>query len=345
MLLFLSFEGYAGFQIKGQLNLSEEWQSQVFLSTINKLDDYYSANPEDIIQVGYVQEDGSFSISGNNLPPEDRFYRLYTIKKDNSEFDACLYGEDHNFIHLILNNNTEVEVHTDPDHFAPFGNYSVIGNSPNVGLQRLSTLIYPSFYFHKIKFHSELQFSQEKLNRDLFEFADTCQQSLVALAAIINTDMDKYYPIEENRYSELGQQLQETMPGHNYTRDYFRKINYHKGDSAEAHLPIWVFLMFGAFACFFIWAVATINSLKKKIATIPKTAPSTPTPIKPQFTPQEEKILQLILEEKSNKEIAATLFIELSTVKTHINKLYSKLGAKNRAEAKLIARKTNLQTQ
>jgi len=56
------------------------------------------------------------------------------------------------------------------------------------------------------------------------------------------------------------------------------------------------------------------------------------------LTSQEIKILQFIQQGKSNKEIAAELFIELSTVKSHINKLYSKLKVKNRREAAQMAK-------
>jgi len=55
------------------------------------------------------------------------------------------------------------------------------------------------------------------------------------------------------------------------------------------------------------------------------------------LTSQEVKILQFIQQGKSNKEIAAELFIELSTVKSHINKLYAKLKVKSRKEAVQMA--------
>ena len=45
---------------------------------------------------------------------------------------------------------------------------------------------------------------------------------------------------------------------------------------------------------------------------------------------QELAIKNLILEEKSNKEIAAELFISVSTVKTHITSIYQKLQVINR---------------
>ncbi len=47
---------------------------------------------------------------------------------------------------------------------------------------------------------------------------------------------------------------------------------------------------------------------------------------------QERTIQYLILEGKSNKEIAGELFISLSTVKTHITNIYSKLQVSSRKE-------------
>jgi len=51
------------------------------------------------------------------------------------------------------------------------------------------------------------------------------------------------------------------------------------------------------------------------------------------LTERELSILQLITEGKSNKEIAAISYVEVSTVKTHINNIYSKLGLSSRREA------------
>jgi DNA-binding CsgD family transcriptional regulator len=52
------------------------------------------------------------------------------------------------------------------------------------------------------------------------------------------------------------------------------------------------------------------------------------------LTNKEMQILQLISEGKTNKEIASCHFIEVSTVKTHINNIYSKLSLRNRKEAR-----------
>ena len=51
------------------------------------------------------------------------------------------------------------------------------------------------------------------------------------------------------------------------------------------------------------------------------------------LTSKELHILQLIADGKSNKEIAAANFVEISTIKTHINNIYTKLGISSRKEA------------
>ena len=54
------------------------------------------------------------------------------------------------------------------------------------------------------------------------------------------------------------------------------------------------------------------------------------------LTKQEQNILALILENKSNKEIADTLFVSVSTIKTHINNIFKKLNVQSREEIKAL---------
>lgn len=55
-------------------------------------------------------------------------------------------------------------------------------------------------------------------------------------------------------------------------------------------------------------------------------------PISPSLSKQELTIQNLILQGKSNKEIANELFISLSTVKSHITNIYKKLRVSSRQE-------------
>lgn len=60
-------------------------------------------------------------------------------------------------------------------------------------------------------------------------------------------------------------------------------------------------------------------------------------PSGPQLTPREREVLQLMADGLGVSAIARQLFISESTTKTHVSKLYEKLGAANRAQALMAA--------
>ena len=55
-----------------------------------------------------------------------------------------------------------------------------------------------------------------------------------------------------------------------------------------------------------------------------------------ELTARQNDVYELIISGKSNKEIMAILFIEQSTLKSHINQIYKKLNVKSRRELKSI---------
>ena len=55
------------------------------------------------------------------------------------------------------------------------------------------------------------------------------------------------------------------------------------------------------------------------------------------LTNQEQKVLKLLIEGLSNKEIAEKLVISIHTVKTHIEHIYRKLAVSSRVQAARIA--------
>lgn len=64
----------------------------------------------------------------------------------------------------------------------------------------------------------------------------------------------------------------------------------------------------------------------------PPSAAGRERPAEP-LSPSELRVLELLVAGLSNKEIGERLFISLNTVKTHLRRVYAKLGAKGRAEA------------
>lgn len=67
-------------------------------------------------------------------------------------------------------------------------------------------------------------------------------------------------------------------------------------------------------------------------------------PTGPRLTERERQILQLLSDGLAIPAIAKQLFISESTTKTHVSKLYEKLGAANRAQALMAAVRAGLIT-
>jgi DNA-binding NarL/FixJ family response regulator len=66
------------------------------------------------------------------------------------------------------------------------------------------------------------------------------------------------------------------------------------------------------------------------------------TPSGPQLSPREREVLGLLADGLAVAQIARRLYISESTAKTHISKLYEKLGAGNRAQALMTAMRLGL---
>jgi LuxR family maltose regulon positive regulatory protein len=67
-----------------------------------------------------------------------------------------------------------------------------------------------------------------------------------------------------------------------------------------------------------------------------------PQPLVEPLSPRELEVLRLIADGKSNAEVARTLVIAISTVKTHTNSIFVKLQVTRRTQAIALAREMQL---
>jgi DNA-binding CsgD family transcriptional regulator len=100
--------------------------------------------------------------------------------------------------------------------------------------------------------------------------------------------------------------------------------------------PAEVYFALFALACIALGAWLGVRLLRRP--------PPAPTELDPQasqrlgISEREREVLELLAAGKSNKEIAQRLAVSPNTVKTHVARLFEKLGAKRRTEAILRAR-------
>ena len=51
-----------------------------------------------------------------------------------------------------------------------------------------------------------------------------------------------------------------------------------------------------------------------------------------QLTPTERRVAELVTEGRSNRDVAATLFVSVRAVEANLTRIYAKLGVRSRAE-------------
>jgi DNA-binding NarL/FixJ family response regulator len=89
-------------------------------------------------------------------------------------------------------------------------------------------------------------------------------------------------------------------------------------------------------------ALIAPNVTARLLSTFAGSADRTTTPAQPvePLTAREEEVLASVASGRTNSEISEDLHISLSTVKTHIASLMTKLGARNRVEVVMWAYQT-----
>jgi DNA-binding CsgD family transcriptional regulator len=97
-----------------------------------------------------------------------------------------------------------------------------------------------------------------------------------------------------------------------------------------------------------IWLALKLSKPKmvtvvvEKEVFVNRNVPDTALISQMELSKRELKILTLLAQGHSNQEIAATIFVSLSTVKSHLQNIFEKLAVKRRTQAVEKAKRLNL---
>jgi len=300
--------------IKGRIDLdTTRWAPVAYLSIIPDFTQMYTISNESIIQRAEIDNEGNFTFDCKSLAPEDRLYRIHFSKKGEPPASLIIGGTDENHLFLIANNKSDVGILIRTGHNLISG-ITFSGYPPNKTLQEINQIV---------GFLDTLDYYGPAVNRDfvrqavydkLRQYADTCSNPLISLYALYHSRFESDYPKNIAFYEKYLRKWRAQ------DSEYFRafRAQLPVKESPKILLPMLIilgFLLAGAGVIIFI-------RIRRKSDKNPYQS----------LTVQERKIFGLLRDGRSNKEISEECAISLSTVKSHVNNIYSKLNISSRTD-------------
>jgi DNA-binding NarL/FixJ family response regulator len=89
-------------------------------------------------------------------------------------------------------------------------------------------------------------------------------------------------------------------------------------------------------------APAITRRLVERFTAAARPADAAQSPRLSELTARELEVLRLIARGRSNAEIATELVLGENTIKTHVSRVFAKLGLRDRAQAVVVAYETGL---
>lgn len=329
-LLYLTV--HTQFEFSG--NVSEEFiNSTVYLTTI---DDYNKSSlflSEQIIQESKIDNSGIFLFKGDFLSEKNKFYKIYIDKCNENITDSnhlLNHCDDSNSIIFIANNNDEI--------YFPLNDFSQMfcsiqySRQQNIAIYKIDSIREHLLgKLHDTKSDAQRKIIYKNYFQKLKEFGETFKEPLVELYTYQiysdNKSFTRPYYLNDLKtseyYSSLLQKLKEQYPNSQYTAQFEEDLSRDNIDFKNNKPDYLLILLASLLVISLIINYRLITQNKEKKNTVN---------YKSVLSPQEQKVFELMHQKLANKEIAEKLFISLSTVKTHINSIYSKLSISSRKD-------------
>jgi LPXTG-motif cell wall-anchored protein len=301
--------------ISGWIGLdTTRWESAALLSVIPDFTQMHAISNEMIIRESKIGPDGHFIFDLAGLPDEDRLYRIHFRKKAEPRASLIIGGREENHLFIIANQNSEVEVkvRSSPNLL---GRVEVTGYAPNKALQEINQIA---------GFLDTLDYYGPAVNRDfvrqavfdrLRSYADTCSHPLISLYAIYKSRFETNFPVNQDFYRKY------LWKWKSEDSEYFRAFLAQLPNTGSPGIMV---PMLVGLAILLLVATGTIIYFRTRKKRNQNHYQS--------LTVQERKIFSLLREGKTNKEISDICAISLSTVKSHVNSIYTKLKLGSRTE-------------
>ncbi|MDC8005700.1 helix-turn-helix transcriptional regulator [Aureisphaera galaxeae] len=328
---------WAQYQFSGKVN-EEHLDGRIYLSVVEDYRKISGVYPEQILAETQADSTGHFRFSGNNLPDENRIYRIHIDNCDEEEerlnhfTGHCPNSKE---IVFVANNATTLLL---PFSFENEMFCEVVSkNEQSKALLKIDSLKSDMrFAFGTYRSEANRKLNSKKWFSILQQYGEQLQEPLAELYSYAflsdrSNELYGYYleDLKKNTYYDnLLVRLQEKYPESPYTEQYAAELQsdrYLIAQHAKSSLPWWFWLLGGVLS---VSLLGNYYFFRKNRKLQQKEVG------KSHLTQQENKVLELILQDKSNKEIASQLFVSVSTVKTHINNVYKKLNVSSRDEVK-----------
>jgi len=300
--------------IQGNILLDTSiWQPVIYLSIIPDFDDMNAMSDEMIIEKANIDLTGRFAINTEFLPEGDNLYRIHIAKKNDPPASLIIGGKDENHFFLIVNKHSVIQI-LDTSRLDLIRDVIVTGYAPNEMLHQIdgTASFLDSTGFNGSYIKTEL--IKSAIYEKLRFIADTCSNPLVSLYALYKSNFEKNYPVNQQFYKDY------LVKWKNEQSSYFAEFKNKIPSSGS--LSSLLFIL--SCITFFLLGILVFKVFLKR--------PKKDRSIIHELSMQERKIFTLIIEGKSNKEISEILNIGLSTVKSHVSSIYSKLDINSRKD-------------
>jgi len=311
-----------------------------YLSIIEDYRKIYGVHEEQIINKVKINTN-FFEFKGNNLDVKNKIYRIHIDNCNDAELDTNHFNgkcDASREIIFIANNRDTVNLPISLENQV-FCAIESNNKHSNTFFKIDSLKEQMRYDYGNYRSEANKKLNNRKWFTKLQQFGEQQNEPLSELyiynfLSDRSSDLYSYYlkDINANKYyDELLDRLKSKYPNSSYTVQYEAEITADRFLSSQSKSNAFSWKYFG-YILLLLSVLANILLLFK----LKRTKRKQKEELTDQLTQQEQKILDLILEDKTNKEIAAEIFVSLSTVKTHINNLYKKLDIGSREQLKSL---------